>query len=215
MSNKILWVDPDRDKEDEPLMPWDEDQGNPTIIVHPAIRFKAEEPIKDVWFVYIDGSSHILNDKYEQHKGRVFGAYGLVAYEGLEPECIYEESKANEGWKTGKTELLGLYRALCWHCDYKYDSIVKIVSDALYVVNGYNSYLVGWVFNGWKKADGETIEHVELWKQIWEIKKNDFDMLINVCHTKGHQGDVRNEAVHNLALNTMREYRDQELGGFV
>jgi len=207
---KKLWVDPDRPRREEDV-DFPGDIPLPKRIVHPAIRFKEKPATPVICVAYTDGSSHILNSNYEEHEGRIFGAYGLRVYIGQGRECIYEEAEALEGWKTGKTEALGLYRALCWHKRYKPNTMLRIMCDSLYVVNAYNSYLVSWYFKDWEKSDGGVIEHKELWNKVWEIKKTDKHYLINVCHVPGHSSDLRNNAVHELAIGTMRVYRDKRI----
>ena len=45
-------------------------------------------------------------------------------------------------------------------------SVVQLVCDSKYVVNGIDMWIAGWRANGWKTARGTAVENVDLWVEI-------------------------------------------------
>lgn len=73
---------------------------------------------------------------------------------------------------------------------------VTIISDSQYVVNGINSWLLGWIANDWRKADGGVISNSELWKEIYNFTQTH---LISAVWVKGHSGNFSNAVCDHLA----------------
>jgi ribonuclease HI len=73
---------------------------------------------------------------------------------------------------------------------------VALYSDSQYVVKGIQSWIAGWKRKGWRKADGQPVINVELWKEL--------DAQLHVHRVtanwvRGHAGHPENERVDQIA----------------
>ena len=51
-------------------------------------------------------------------------------------------------------------------------SEITVKSDSRYVVQGASKWIEGWVKKKWIKADKTEVKYQELWKSIWNKRKN-------------------------------------------
>lgn len=68
--------------------------------------------------------------------------------------------------------------------------------DSQYVRRGISQWISGWATNGWKKRNGDPIQNVELWQQLWPLSKQH---QVQWHWVKGHAGNKYNERVDELA----------------
>ena len=104
-----------------------------------------------------------------------------------------EQSGAEPDTTNNRMELRGAIEglgALTRPCE------VELFCDSQYVVKGIQSWLAGWKRKGWRKADGQPVINVELWKEL--------DAQLHVHRVtahwvRGHAGHPENERVDQLA----------------
>lgn len=77
---------------------------------------------------------------------------------------------------------------------------IIIYSDSKYVIEGMNSWLIGWKANNWKKKGG-PIKNLDLWKQLDEYNTNHNVSWVKV---KGHADDTYNNMADELACAATR-----------
>ena len=77
---------------------------------------------------------------------------------------------------------------------------VVVYSDSRLVVQGISVWMHTWAQQGWRKSDGETPVHVDLWKQLY-----DFAMThsISTIWIKGHSENVMNTKVNEIARSSV------------
>ena len=104
-----------------------------------------------------------------------------------------EASGAEAGTTNNRMELLAAISGLAIlsrPCE------VDLYSDSQYVVKGITSWMTGWKRKGWRKADGQAVINVDLWKTLYEqIKLH----RVTAHWVRGHDGHAENERVDRLA----------------
>ena len=119
---------------------------------------------------------------------------------------IEHKGKYTEGFGTAvdttnnKMELTAVLEALRAVTDKHQTTIIR--TDSRYVQKGMVEWMNGWKIRGWKKANGETVENLELWRSI-ENEYGKFFRSPIVEHVKGHSGDAGNEKVDALCNTAM------------
>lgn len=126
---------------------------------------------------YVDGSCY---------KNPGPGAYAVLKI--YPNELIYTESFTHT--TNNQMELCALIKALELSNTYS-----VIFSDSKYAVDGYNDWIIKWAESNWKKK----IENLNLWKRVWELKKN----FIHVEWVKAHHNNIYNNRVDLLARNAV------------
>jgi ribonuclease HI len=78
----------------------------------------------------------------------------------------------------------------------KSDERVIIYGDSKYLVDGYNSWIESWSKNGWKGSTNQQVLNLDLWMEIYTIKK-----IFNyeVLWEKGHSDNIYNNKADLLA----------------
>jgi len=73
---------------------------------------------------------------------------------------------------------------------------VEIVTDSEYLKRGVTEWLPRWVAQGWRRAHGQPIENLDLWKQlVEELGKH----TVSWRWIRGHSGHPMNERADALA----------------
>ena len=73
---------------------------------------------------------------------------------------------------------------------------ITIYTDSKYVMNGIESWIIGWKKNGWKKKKKKPVKNQEL----WEILDKEISMhTVKWQWVKGHAGNANNEKADFLA----------------
>ncbi|MBL6723635.1 MAG: ribonuclease HI [Rubripirellula sp.] len=83
---------------------------------------------------------------------------------------------------------------------------VTLFADSSYVLQGMQSWMVGWKSRGWKRKDGSKlvpVKNVELWMQLDELMQRH---RIEFEHVKGHSGHLENERCDELAVTAYQKY---------
>lgn len=73
---------------------------------------------------------------------------------------------------------------------------VTIVSDSRYLVDGINSWMIGWKANNWRKSDGGPIKNEALWREMYNFSQH--HLLVGLW-VKGHSGNFSNAVCDQFA----------------
>ena len=77
---------------------------------------------------------------------------------------------------------------------------VELYSDSKYLVDAFNAHWVdNWVKRGWKKADGQRVKNITLWKRLLQAKQ---PHQVTFIWVKGHAGHPQNERWDELATHS-------------
>jgi len=81
--------------------------------------------------------------------------------------------------------------------NYKLKHNFKLKTDSKYVIEGYTKWIINWKKNGWKTSAGKSVQNLDLWQEIDNLRITGLDMEF----VKGHSGDKNNERVDLIATN--------------
>ena len=81
--------------------------------------------------------------------------------------------------------------------NYQLKDNFKLRTDSKYVIEGYTKWISNWKKNGWKTSAGKSVQNLDLWKKIDQLRINGLEME----YVKGHSGDKQNERVDLIATN--------------
>ena len=73
----------------------------------------------------------------------------------------------------------------------------KLRTDSKYVIEGYTKWIINWKRNGWKTSSGKSVQNLDLWQKIDQLRINGLEME----YVKGHSGDKQNDRVDKIATN--------------
>lgn len=71
----------------------------------------------------------------------------------------------------------------------------KLRTDSKYVIEGYTKWIINWKRNGWKTSSGKSVQNLDLWQKIDDLRIKGLEMEF----VKGHSGDKQNERVDLIA----------------
>ena len=80
---------------------------------------------------------------------------------------------------------------------YKLKENFKLRTDSKYVIEGYTKWVINWKRNGWKTSSGKSVQNLDLWQKIDQLRINGLVME----YVKGHSGDKQNDRVDKIATN--------------
>ena len=80
---------------------------------------------------------------------------------------------------------------------YKLKENFKLKTDSKYVIEGYTKWITNWKRNGWKTSSGKSVQNLDLWQKIDQLRINGLVME----YVKGHSGDEQNDRVDKIATN--------------
>ena len=80
---------------------------------------------------------------------------------------------------------------------YKLKENFKLKTDSKYVIEGYTKWIMNWKKNGWKTSAGKSVQNLDLWQKIDQLRINGLIME----YVKGHSGDKQNDRVDKIATN--------------
>ena len=81
--------------------------------------------------------------------------------------------------------------------NYKLKENFKLRTDSKYVIEGYTKWIINWKRNGWKTSAGKSVQNLDLWQKIDQLRINGLIME----YVKGHSGDKQNDRVDKIATN--------------
>ena len=136
--------------------------------------------------------------------GACSGNPGIGGYAGI---LIYgkverEYSGADAQTTNNRMEVLAVIEGLK---RLKEPCKVDIFSDSAYTVNAFlEGWIYGWKKNGWKKADGKSVQNVDLWEELYNFTKIH---EITFHKVAGHADNERNNRCDALARAAIKELR--------
>ena len=80
---------------------------------------------------------------------------------------------------------------------YKLKENFKLRTDSKYVIEGYTKWITNWKRNGWKTSSGKSVQNLDLWQKIDQLRIN----VLVMEYVKGHSGDIQNDRVDKIATN--------------
>ncbi|MDO5582416.1 MAG: ribonuclease HI [Planctomycetia bacterium] len=84
----------------------------------------------------------------------------------------------------------------------KRPTVVEIVSDSTYVLNGLSSWIEAWKKRNWQRKGG-PLKNVDLWKKLDSFKQIH---TLSFRWIKGHAGHPENEICDQLAVEAYQKY---------
>jgi len=81
--------------------------------------------------------------------------------------------------------------------NFKLKKNFKLRTDSKYVIEGYTKWIINWKKNGWKTSSGKSVQNLDLWQKIDQLRINGLVME----YVKGHSGDKQNDRVDKIATN--------------
>jgi len=91
----------------------------------------------------------------------------------------------------------------------------KLRTDSKYLIEGYTKWIKNWKRNGWKTSTGKSVQNLDLWQEIDQLRIDGLEMQ----YVKGHSGDKQNDRVDFIAtsyskgisiLNDIKESKSSE-----
>ncbi len=99
-----------------------------------------------------------------------------------------------------------LYALKLTQTKYKNEQCV-IKSDSAYCVNMFNNWIYNWNQNNWTRPKNQSIENLDLVKQIWEYCKLEWPNFV-VEKVPGHSGLIGNELADGLSTNNHKKINE-------
>ena len=153
---------------------------------------------------YCDGSTRGKNQKGADN----IGGWGVVCFniiDSVDWELESFDCNTTEGTTNNREELKAMLYCLSSVLqDYPNEQCI-IYSDSAYVVNMCNSWIDGWAANNWKNSKKQTVENLDLVKNIYEILQK-FFVRPNIQKCEGHIGDLGNELADALATANYQRF---------
>lgn len=147
--------------------------------------------------IFTDGSCSFNNVNDTEREAH--GGYGMVVV--FNDSKYYEEEGYYTNTTNNRMELLAVLRAMSYMYDEFPNTPYTIYSDSAYIVNTFEKkWWEAWMKRGWKKAKGEPIQNIDLWKPIiHHYFKN--QKMITIAKVPAHSGVAFNERADKLANN--------------
>lgn len=83
-----------------------------------------------------------------------------------------------------------------------HSNIPIVYSDSSYCVNTFTNWIFGWKDKGWRKANNQTPENMDLLQEFMELY--DSGLRIDLRKIKGHAGHKYNEMADKLASGKIK-----------
>lgn len=104
--------------------------------------------------------------KNNQAKGGQKGTWAFIVYRTDADTILGGKQGSDPETTNNRMEMTAILESLLWIAKTK-NSTALILCDSQLVVSGVNEWMEGWNKRGWKKSNGETVENLDLWKQIY------------------------------------------------
>lgn len=140
--------------------------------------------------IYADGSC--IHNANVSGNANGPGGYASQLYLDHNQEPFHTISGGDAYTTNNRMEIAALLESLKYLDSHHLHQTIVVYSDSQYVINSINTWLAGWV-----KKNFHGIKNPELWKEVHQhILK--FPKVSGIW-VKGHNGDMKNEAVNDLA----------------
>ncbi len=104
---------------------------------------------------------------------------------------------SEENTTNNRMELTAAIKTLEKLKDFKLKENFKLRTDSKYVIEGYTKWIINWKRNGWKTTAGKSVQNLDLWQKIDNLRIKGLVMEF----VKGHSGDIQNERVDLIATS--------------
>ncbi len=126
------------------------------------------------------------------------GGYGAVL-RFVDKDGKLHEKELSGGYEKTTNNRMELMAVIAGLEALKYPCRVDLYSDSAYVINAFTKgWVDGWIRRGWKKAGGEPVKNMDLWKRLLTAKK---PHEVTFHWLKGHAGQEFNERCDRLATS--------------
>ncbi len=119
---------------------------------------------------------------------------GLIIFED---KSELEIGGSEPNTTNNRMELTAAIKTLEKLKSYKLKENFKLRTDSKYVIEGYTKWITNWKRNGWKTSSGKSVQNLDLWQKIDQLRINGLVME----YVKGHSGDKQNDRVDKIATN--------------
>ena len=119
---------------------------------------------------------------------------GLIIFDD---KSELEIGGSEENTTNNRMELTAAIKTLEKLKTYKLKENFKLRTDSKYVIEGYTKWIINWKRNGWKTSSGKSVQNLDLWQKIDQLRINGLEME----YVKGHSGDKQNDRVDKIATN--------------
>ncbi len=104
---------------------------------------------------------------------------------------------SEENTTNNRMELTAAIKTLEKLKAFKLKENFKLRTDSKYVIEGYTKWIINWKRNGWKTSAGKSVQNLDLWQEIDNLRIKGLVMEF----VKGHSGDKQNERVDLIATS--------------
>ena len=104
---------------------------------------------------------------------------------------------SEENTTNNRMELTAAIKTLEKLKDFQLKENFKLRTDSKYVIEGYTKWIINWKRNGWKTSAGKSVQNLDLWQKIDDLRIKGLVMEF----VKGHSGDKQNERVDLIATS--------------
>jgi len=119
---------------------------------------------------------------------------GLIIFDD---KSKLEIGGSEQNTTNNRMELTAAIKTLEKLKNYKLKENFKLRTDSKYVIEGYTKWIINWKRNGWKTSSGKSVQNLDLWQKIDQLRINGLVME----YVKGHSGDKQNDRVDKIATN--------------
>ena len=119
---------------------------------------------------------------------------GLIIFED---NSELEIGGSEQNTTNNRMELTAAIKTLEKLKTYKLKNNFKLRTDSKYVIEGYTNWILNWKRNGWKTSSGKSVQNLDLWQKIDQLRINGLVME----YVKGHSGDKQNDRVDKIATS--------------
>ena len=119
---------------------------------------------------------------------------GLIVFED---NSEIEIGGAEQNTTNNRMELIAAIKILEKLKNFELKANFKLKTDSKYVIEGYTKWIKSWKKNGWKTSTGKSVQNIDLWQKIDDLRINGLIMEF----VKGHSGDKLNERVDLIATS--------------
>jgi len=119
---------------------------------------------------------------------------GLIIFDD---KSELEIGSSEQNTTNNRMELTDAIKTLEKLKTYKLKENFKLRTDSKYVIEGYTKWIINWKRNGWKTSSGKSVQNLDLWQKIDQLRINGLVME----YVKGHSGDKQNDRVDKIATN--------------
>ncbi|QXN70606.1 putative ribonuclease HI [Bacillus phage vB_BspM_AgentSmith] len=146
------------------------------------------------------------NFRYPIKANVIFTTKGMATNnekENIEVLEVFEAILAVKHSKVtnNETELLAVQTVMRKALEIEGLTRVLIKTDSKYIVSSFNEYISNWKKNNWRRSNGETVSHLEIWQDIDTLRTTltEKEISVELEWVKGHSDSFGNNLVDLFA----------------